>query len=698
MVMPEPGNQIGRYRLEQALGQGGFATVYRAYDPELGRPVAIKLLHPHLGANRAFVRRFRAEARAMARLRYPHIVPLYDVGETADGRSYLVMAFLEGVTLAQAIARDAPFAEHRGLAILTQLADALDYLHRQGFVHRDVKPTNIMLHADDTITLLDFGIARTLDDQALLTQSGELVGTVAYMAPEQIAGGPVSPATDLYNFGLVAYELFAGRPPFRGSPSEVLDQQRTQPPPPLTAFNPTISPAIAAGITACLAKDPAHRPPSAHAAVALLMGGAATETGVRPRPAQRRFGPALPRRPLLAALAAALVLGGGAAALALKLSSHHPPLVTRNGNPPPARTAAPPTTAPCATLMALPTSVASTAHDSTAAGDLVMVADSLTRDCGGILPTAPLDPAHFAEGYTDGGYRLATVDPNEHDAAFALISGPFTDATIAVDARLVGPTYGRTVQVDCRAQFGPQGTSKYQLQIETTNGLFVLAREDQGHYVSLVGPQTTPAILRGTATNRLELSCIGTRITARINGVQVATIEDATYATGQFGLEAGMLPNFLPGTVDARFNNLVISVPRAPAAATPGPTAAPAEGRTSPASGAGATFTLLGFAPDTGPANTPPPDLVPPGGSLHSCQPPALYAFVRFAGLSAPTPLTGDWVLNGQVLNTTTFTETLNEGVMFWSLAPPLPPGEYQLVVRVGSTAVARGSVRLLCP
>jgi hypothetical protein len=697
MVMPEPGNQIGRYRLEQVLGQGGFATVYRAYDPELGRSVAIKLLHPHLVASRAFVRRFRAEARAMARLRHPHIVPIYDVGETADGRSYLVMAFLEGMTLAQAIARDAPFAEQRGLAILTQLADALDYLHRQGFVHRDVKPANIMLHADDTITLMDFGIARTLDDQALLTQSGELVGTVAYMAPEQIAGGPVSPATDLYSFGLVAYELFAGRPPFRGSASEVLDQQRTQPPPPLTAFNPTISPAIAAGIAACLAKDPTHRPPSAHAAVALLMGGAATETVARPRPAQRRFGAALPRRPLLAALAAALVLGGGAAALALKLHPHHTTLVTRKSIPPPAGTAAPTATEPCTTF-APPTSVASTANGSAAAGDVVMVADSLTRDCGGILPTAPLDPAHFAEGYTNGSYRLATVDPNERDAAFALISGPFADATIAVDARLVGTTIGRTVQVDCRVQFGPQGTSKYQLQIETTNGQFVLAREDQGHYVSLVGPQTTTAILHGTATNRLELSCIGKRITARINGVQVATIEDATYATGQFGLEAGVLPTFLPGTVEARFNNLVISVPRTPAAATPGLTAAPAERRASPASGAGATFTLLGFAPDTGPANTPPPDLVPPGGSLHGCQPPGLYAFVRFAGLREPTTLAGDWALNGQELLSTTFKETLNGGVMFWSLAPPLPPGDYQLVVRVGDNEVARGTVRLLCP
>jgi tRNA A-37 threonylcarbamoyl transferase component Bud32 len=311
-MQPDIGSRLGRFKLLATLGAGGFATVYRAEDTELDRQVAIKLLHPHLSANLAFVRRFRAEARAIARLRHPHIVTIYEVGETAEGRSYLVMALLEGKLLSRLITEEAPLPLERAAALLTQLASALDYLHDQGLIHRDVKPANVVVHDNGDVTLMDLGIARSLDDQAHVTQAGELIGTPVYMAPEQISGGLIGPSVDMYALGILSYELFAGRPPFAGSPSEVMDQQRFQPPPPLSRFNPEVPLSVAHAVEHALAKDPSARPASALAFVGELVGNqpelGPTIASPSPRPSPAAFVRARPHARPLAAVVAVLAI------------------------------------------------------------------------------------------------------------------------------------------------------------------------------------------------------------------------------------------------------------------------------------------------------------------------------------------------------------------------------------------------------
>lgn len=363
-MLSESGGQIGRYRILGTLGRGGFGTVYRAEDPELGRQVAIKVLHQHLAANNSFVVRFRAEARAAARLRHPHIVTIYDVGQTEVGSSYLVMELVEGTPLSRAIAQEAPFASERALEIIEQLAGALDYLHQQGVVHRDLKPANVTVRPDGSVTLMDFGIARTLDDQAHLTETGELVGTVAYMAPEQITGTNVGPAADIYSLGLLAYELFAGRPPFTGSASQVMDLQRFQPPPPLNSFNPSIPPAIAVAIEHALAKDPTQRPATAGSFVDLLNAGEPTQRIITTLPVRQAPSPG--RRapmPLIAAAVAAVILLGGLGllvrSLAARGSSSAPAAQTARlpGSPSPlAQAARPPATSAAGAPAAVPAS------------------------------------------------------------------------------------------------------------------------------------------------------------------------------------------------------------------------------------------------------------------------------------------------------------------------------------------------------
>ncbi|MGI8553238.1 MAG: serine/threonine-protein kinase, partial [Dehalococcoidia bacterium] len=263
LVQQELGRQIGHFRLLDLLGVGGFATVFRAEDMRLGRKVAIKLLHVHLAQDSAFVRRFENEARAAARLRHPHIVRIHEVAETDDGRPYLVMELLQGTLLSQLIRRSGPLAPDQAMRIIGQLADAIDYLHRRQTVHRDIKPSNVMVSESGDATLMDFGIARSLEDEARLTQPGQLLGTPVYMAPEQISSGQTVPASDIYSLGILAYEVLAGCPPFTGTPASVIRDQLQTPPPSVERFNPALPDTVSRALQKVLAKDPYARPETA---------------------------------------------------------------------------------------------------------------------------------------------------------------------------------------------------------------------------------------------------------------------------------------------------------------------------------------------------------------------------------------------------------------------------------------------------
>jgi eukaryotic-like serine/threonine-protein kinase len=275
------GTTLGRYRIERLLGRGGMAWVYQAHDPAFGRTVAVKVLAPKLSDETQFVERFLREARSMARLQHPHILPVYDVGEQ-HGTAYLVMLYVDGGSLHERLA-----ATRQGrrlslrdlLAMIRPIADALDYAHRHGVIHRDVKPQNILLTAQGYPFLTDFGIAKILDASggtgSSLTQANAVIGTPDYMSPEQGQGMPLDGRSDLYSLGIILYEVFTGRTPFRSqtpaeTPLAVMMRHITTPPPPPRGINPQLPIALDAVLLRALAKQPGDRYPTGTALIDAL--------------------------------------------------------------------------------------------------------------------------------------------------------------------------------------------------------------------------------------------------------------------------------------------------------------------------------------------------------------------------------------------------------------------------------------------
>jgi predicted Ser/Thr protein kinase len=248
-----------QYRIERLLGRGGMGAVYLAHELALDRPVAIKVLPPER-SDPAMRERFKREARTAARLTHSGIVPLHTFGEV-KGLLYFVMGFVDGESLASHLARQRRLAPDETRRILSEVADALDYAHRHGVVHRDVKPDNVLLErGTGRAVLADFGIARAAQSGGSLTGTGHLVGTPHYMSPEQASGrAEVDARSDLYSLGVMGYAMLAGRLPFDGAtPGEVLAKHITQEPAPLAAVPGTPEPLVTA-ITRCLAKEPANR-------------------------------------------------------------------------------------------------------------------------------------------------------------------------------------------------------------------------------------------------------------------------------------------------------------------------------------------------------------------------------------------------------------------------------------------------------
>ncbi len=252
------GKTLGQYQILREIGRGGMAVVYEAEQPLLGRTVAIKVLPPEFTFDKTFVQRFLHEGRAAARLKHPHVVSIFDVGEQ-PGVYYIVMEKLEGESLHSLIRRTGRLPLPRASFILAQIADALDYAHAHGLIHRDIKPANIIVGPDDHATLTDFGIVKAAEGTAL-TQTGTLMGTPEYMSPEQARGESAGASSDLYALGITLYEMLAGKTPFRAdSPVVVLYKQAFESPTPVRASVPDLPPAADAVLAKALAKEPAQR-------------------------------------------------------------------------------------------------------------------------------------------------------------------------------------------------------------------------------------------------------------------------------------------------------------------------------------------------------------------------------------------------------------------------------------------------------
>jgi serine/threonine protein kinase len=272
-----------RYTLTDQIAAGGMGEVWAAVDVVLDRRVAVKLLNPALSQESGFVERFRAEATCSAALDHPNITKVYDY-DVEEGSPYLVMELVSGQPLSKIISERGPLSAHEAVPILIQAARALDAAHRGGVVHRDVKPANILITADGTAKLTDFGIAR-LVDSVHLTQVGQILGTSLYLSPEQAMGKAANVSSDIYALGVVGHEMLAGHPPFDGGTivATALAHIRQTPP----ELPDSVPPGVRDVISAALAKDPAARPESGAAmARALALADPASASRLQTAPTQ----------------------------------------------------------------------------------------------------------------------------------------------------------------------------------------------------------------------------------------------------------------------------------------------------------------------------------------------------------------------------------------------------------------------------
>ncbi len=300
---PAPGTELAGYRLETLIGRGGMGVVYRAHDLALDRKVALKLLAPELAEDVRFRERFLRESRLAASLDHPAIVPIYDAGEVA-GQLYIAMRLVEGTDLKRLLAAEGPLEPERALALLEQVADALDAAHERGLVHRDVKPSNVLVDGRGHVYLADFGLSRRLAEQPTGLGAGRSLGTVDYVAPEQIRGDELDGRADLYSLGCLLYECLAGRPPFAGgSDTAVVFAHLENEPPALPGLESVIGKA--------LAKDPEDRYQAGRELVAAARD--ALRGDVRPR-----------RRRLLVAAVVLAVAGAAIGGFLASRGTHSP--------------------------------------------------------------------------------------------------------------------------------------------------------------------------------------------------------------------------------------------------------------------------------------------------------------------------------------------------------------------------------------
>jgi eukaryotic-like serine/threonine-protein kinase len=259
-----------RYELTELVGTGGMSSVYKAHDTLLERNVALKILHDHYSDDDEFVERFRREARTVAQLSHPNIVTVIDRGE-ANGRQFIVFEYIDGENLKELVVRSGRLPVRRALELAVEVARGLAFAHDHGLVHRDVKPQNVLLNGDGKAKVTDFGIARSRDVEHGVTQTGTVLGTSNYIAPEQATGQPVDAQTDVYSLGVVLYELLAGDVPFPGeSFVSVAMKHVNEQAPDLRDVRRDVPPRIAAAVDRALAKDPRHRFPTMDAFAAEL--------------------------------------------------------------------------------------------------------------------------------------------------------------------------------------------------------------------------------------------------------------------------------------------------------------------------------------------------------------------------------------------------------------------------------------------
>ena len=257
------GKQVNAFTVQERIGKGGMASVYRAHQPSVDRSVALKIitLDPNLGERDEFRARFELEARMIAALEHIHVLPIYDYGIVNNEIAYIAMRLLRGGTLADLLTM-ARLRLDRAADIFTQIARGLNYAHSKGVIHRDLKPSNILFDDSGNAYLTDFGLAKMVENSLHLTKSGNIVGTPAYMSPEQLRGDAIDYRADIYSMGCILYHMLVGHPPFEASESNVVSviyQHLEKAPLPPSTLNPDVPPEVEQVVLTALQKDPNDR-------------------------------------------------------------------------------------------------------------------------------------------------------------------------------------------------------------------------------------------------------------------------------------------------------------------------------------------------------------------------------------------------------------------------------------------------------
>ena len=578
--------RIGQYELAEELGSGGMGTVYRAMDTRTGQTVALKVMDSRLAKDPDYVRRFQREADIAKKLDSPHIVRVLESGQD-DNHYFLVMEYVEGKNLTEVLRERGKLPPEEARSIATQVALALEAGHEQGVVHRDIKPGNILIDRDGTAKVTDFGIARAADSTTI-TKTGLFLGTLSYAAPELLAG-KADIRSDIYSLGVVLYQMLAGRVPFESdTPLALMDMHRSQEPPTLESLGVRVPADLRAIVERCLAKRPEDRYQQPSELTAELEGRSLAAALVPASGVAGQVPPSGPSGSVLAewfksggsrytlagvgvagvVLAAVIVAvaatnGGrgesGKEVIAATATSRPAPTSTQ----PPAR----PTTVPTARVTNRQNcdAIRGTDYLSTEERDWFL------RKCEGILVSQNFeDPASstFASTndsrsrtyYSDGEYCIEDLAPVGQSGGVAFLVYPYKigDATVAVDARIVGNADTARVMMFCRTASIPRrDDAGYRIDVDFDTRSFIIERQDAQRFVDLVGWQPSAAIRGAYDTNRIQFSCAGGKISASINGAEVATVQDQTYAAGYM-----YIATYGQGRPHAGcFDNLLVTIP-----------------------------------------------------------------------------------------------------------------------------------------
>jgi serine/threonine protein kinase len=557
MSDPLIGKTLGSFEILEAIGQGGMALVYKARQPAMNRIVALKVLSSPMMVNPAFLARFKQEAQMIASLEHTHILPVFDMGEQ-DGWVFIAMRYMSHGTLTTRIAQG-PIPLKDVSRWIEQIGSALDYAHQRGVIHRDVKPSNVLLDAQGNAFLADFGIAKWSEGSISLTGSG-VIGTPQYMSPEQGQGLKIDGRSDEYSLAVMAYEMIIGKPPFDAeTPLAIVLKHITEPLTPPISLNPRVPQAVSDVISKALSKDPNDRYPTTAAfAQALSAVIAAAPVGTLPLPsaapteevhltqhspvkALRRFQPIA----IVAMLVALVAIGIGGL------------LIISGNQPPPDRPAATiglgaNVIVQTPTVGATPVSTSAITTTSTLNADRCappLFAETFDNPDSG-LPRGEQDDARW--GYADGAYQLLINAANKMQAR--LIGEPLDDYDATVEARFASEKLGSYGLVAAA-----RGSNDYYALLIDGEGRYaIMRRTPQGTQV-IRDWMYSPAVNEGQAVNRLRAVQRGSEIAFHANDVLLKIVQDEgdPAARRSIGLTAA---SFNTGT-DVRFDNLRVCPP-----------------------------------------------------------------------------------------------------------------------------------------